>query len=473
MVAMMLARGRFTLILLALAIAVPVAARASSLPLHVETWAGYRYGGVDEGIKSPPSTMQRWVTYLDGGWPFNKHVCDVPGHPCKTVDYIDASNEYFGACGWSAAVVYGGLTQEHTLAESAWLHVRPPLTYATRIFNNRNNHCVAATPDTGLFVNKKSTSGPGNALAYFNAFMQNKYRDGWPDYLMDDDVDVFNDLWPTGLAAYEYTSWVDLQNAQAAFLGGEVRPNGQPQPLFFNGCSSNPAAATAVNLIKMRPNILGCITESNVNAKSIRNGRVEYSLDNCARVTLSRNGGIFVNGPDEDGGMLARRQSTAFNMLCYVPGREVFWEEEEWGGKYVNVFPEASIYPAQPLESMQLPGRCPDATISDDGQGHDGSQTAACTAHGHNDLLVGGLNVERREFGKCAKWGAPAGGCAVIWNLSDSPVSVRASWLKQRYSHEMQMIGGTIDEGGAITLTEHADPAHMSIPPYDALFLFQ
>lgn len=470
---MMISRGRFTLILLAFMFVVQLRAPASTVPLHVETWAGYRYGGVDEGVKSPPATMRRWVTYLDGGWPHNKYVCDVPGHPCKTVDYIDASNEYFGTCGWSTAVVYGGLTQQQTLAESAWLHVRPPLTYATRIFNNRNNHCAAGTPNTGLFINKNSRSGPGNALAFFNAFMQNRYRDGWPDYLMNDDIDVFNDLWPTGLGAYEYRSWVDLQNAQAAFLGGEVRRDGRAQNTFFNGCSSNPAAVTAVNLIKMRPNILGCITEANVNSKSIGNGRVQYSLDNCARVTLSANGGIFVNGPDEEGGMPARRQATAFNMLCYVPGREIFWEEEEWGGKYVNVFPEEAIYPTRPIQSMRMPGGCPDENISRSGAGHDGSGPSACTVHGHNDLLTDGFNVERREFAQCYNQSVPVGGCAVVWNLSPAAVSIRPGWLKQRYTREMEMLGGTIDEGGTVRFTGGITPAGISIPPYDALFLFQ
>jgi hypothetical protein len=258
------------------AVLAPVMALASSqrVPFHVETWAGYHYGGVNEGIDSPPSTMRKWVTYLDGGWPYNRDVCDVAGHPCKTVDYINVSNEYFGSCGWSAAVMYGGLTQQNTLAESAWLHVKPPPIYATRIFNNHYARCAAATANTGLFINKKSTSGPGNALAFFNAFMLKKYGNRWPDYLMNDDITLFNNLWPTGLAAYEYSSWVDLQNAQAAFLGGEVNHTGAPQDLFFNGCSGNPAAVTGVTLVKLRPNIVGCITEDNVTSDAVRNGRV-------------------------------------------------------------------------------------------------------------------------------------------------------------------------------------------------------
>lgn len=445
----------------------------ASIPHHVETWAGYRYGGVNEGIDSPASTMQQWVTFLEGGWPHNRDICNVRGHPCNSVDYLNASNEYFGACGWSEAVQYGGLTQQRTLAESAWLHVSDPITYATRIFNNRNSRCIARSADTGVFINKKSTRGPGNALSFFNAFMRKKYRGGWPDYLMNDDIDVFNDLWPTGLAAYEYRSWIDLQNAQAAFLGGEVNSTGVPQRLFFNGCSDNPAAATAVNLIKMRPNIAGCITEANVSAASIRNGRVQYSLDNCARVTLSASGGIFVNGPDEDGGMLARRQATAFNMLCYVPGREVFWEEEEWGGKYVNVFPEESIYPTQPLQSMRIPHDCPDERLSRTGEGHDAYGSSTCSMHGHNDLLIAGTGVERREFAQCYKWSALVGRCAVVWNLNGSPVTLEGNWLSRRYAHRMEMIGGTLDEGGKIRINAPASPSPVSIAPYDAIFFFQ
>jgi hypothetical protein len=450
----------------------PAVAANTHIPYHVETWAGYRYAGINEGIRSSGSTMRKWVTYLDGAWPYTRAVCDVDGHPCRTVDYINTSNEYFGTCGWSAAVVAGVLTQQHTLAESAWVHVGPPLTYVNRIFNNLYSHCVAATENTGLFINKKSISGHGNALAFFNAFMLKEYGKHWPDYLMNDDVSVVNDFWPTGLSAYEFSSWVDLQNAQAAFLGGEVTNTGKAQNLFFNGCSSNPATVTGVSLIKMRPNIVGCISENNVTSDNLRRGRVPYALDNCARVTLNRNGGIYVNGPDGDGGMLARRQATAFNMLCYAPGREVFWEEEEWGGKYVNVFPEEGIYPARPLQSMRTPSDCPDETIPRSGPGRGASTSDACTRNGHNDLLVGDPNVERREFAACYNRGAAIGHCAVIWNLNDQSVGVNTSWLLQRYAHIMRMNGGTIDEGGSITLTPFK-VTQFTVPPYDAVFLFQ
>lgn len=444
------------------------------VPYHVETWAGYHYGGVDEGVESARSTMWKWVTYLDGGWPYNRDVCDVRGHPCQTVDYINASNQYFGECGWSAAVVYGGLTQQHTLAESAWLHVKPPLAYATRIFNNHYTRCVAGTANTGLFINKKSVSGAGNALAFFNTFLNKRYRQRWPDYLMNDDVDLFNNLWPTRLSAYEYRSWLDLQNAQAAFLGGEVNKNGKPQNLFFNGCGDNPAAATGVTLVKMRANIVGCITEDNVNSSAFRNGRVLYSLDNCARVTLNPNGGIFVNGPNSEGGVVARRRATAFNMLCYVPGREVFWEEEEWGSKYVNVFPEEGIYPTLPIQSMRMPAHCPDEELSSTGPGNDGAGIDPCKAHGHNDLLISGTKtVERREFAKCYNRGKHIGRCAVILNADAWPVSVRSNWLTQRYAHTMDMNGGTIDAAGTVTLTKPITPAGTSIAGYDALFLFE
>lgn len=446
---------------------------AQRVPMHVETWAGYHYGGVNEGIASPPATMRKWVTYLDGGWPYNRDVCDISGHPCKTVDYLNASNEYFGTCGWSAAVVEGGLTQQNMLAESAWLHARPPLTYANRVFNNLYSKCTAGSPNTGLFVNKKSRSGAGNALAFFNAFMLKKYGQRWPDYLMNDDITVFNNLWPTGLSAYEYASWVDVLNAQAAFLGGLVRKTGTPEPLFFNGCANNPAAVTGVSLIKMRPNIVGCITENNTGKSALRNGRVLYSLDNCARVTLSAHGGIFVNGPDGDPGMMARRQATAFNMLCYVPSREVFWEEPQFGSKYVNVFPEQGIYPTQPLQSMSIPAQCPEADIALDGPGNTGSASTPCALHGHNDLLVAGLqNVERREFARCYNQAVPIGRCAVIWNLSDRSVTLPGGSLKQRYSRTMTMRGGTIDEGGTVALQPYA-PKNYTIPGFDALFLIQ
>jgi hypothetical protein len=467
-----IASPRTAPIVIALLALLVAPSRAQSVPLHVETWAGYHYGGVNEGAASPPSTIRKWVTYLDGGWPFNRNVCDVPGHPCLTVDYINASNEYFGQCGYSEAVAAGGLKQQGTLAESAWLHVKPPPTYANRIFNNLYSRCTPASPNTGLFINKKSRTGAGNALTFFNSFMLRKYGGRWPDYLMNDDITVYNNLWPTGHAAYEYSSWVDVTNAQAAFLGGEVNDKRLPQPLFFNGCGNNPAAVTGVSLIKMRPNIVGCITENNTGKDAIRNGRVVYSLDNCARVTLSAHGGIFVNGPDGDPGAIARRQATAFNMLCYVPRREVFWEEPQFGSKFVNVFPEQGIYPMRPLQSMRIPSRCPEEEIALDGPGIAYSSNP-CAVHGHNDLLVAGAqNVFRREFSQCYNQGVAVGQCAVIWNVNDKPVTMLEGWLKQRYSRTMTMNGGTIDERGTVAFRRFEARGY-TIPAYDALFLFQ
>ncbi|MGZ3550046.1 MAG: hypothetical protein ACXWNZ_17255, partial [Vulcanimicrobiaceae bacterium] len=450
-----------------------VPATDQRVPYHVETWVGYHYGN-NEGNSSPASTLRRWSTYVDGDSPYSYQVCNVTGHPCNSVVYVNTSNVYFGTCGWSDGVVNGGLTQQNTLSESAWLHASPAQTYSNRLFNKYSEHCTDASENTGLWINKKSIGGPGNALAWFNAYFQHNWGNAVPDYYMNDDTNIINAFAGHFGSASEYRSWVDLQNAQAAWLARETNKYGAAQKLFFNGCNTNPYVATAVTLVKMRPNIVGCVTEGNVSSVSMRNGRVIYSLDNCARVSLASNGGIFVNGPDEDGGIQARRQATAFNWLCYVRGRVVEWEEEEWGGQYANVFPEEGIYISQPIQSMQMPSGCPDANIPRDGPGNNGTNGNPCAVHGHNDLLVARTNnVYRREFVRCYDRGVAVGRCAVIWNMSDTLVRVGPDWLTQRYAHTMTMSGGTIDGRGTVNLTTPITPAGTAIAPYDALFLFQ
>jgi hypothetical protein len=442
------------------------------VPYHIETWVGYHYGN-NEGNSSPISTLRKWATYVDGASPFSYRVCNVVGHPCKSVVYVNMNNVYFGTCGYSEGAVYGGLTQQNTLAETAWVHKSSSLTYSTRAFGHYHVVCANETANTQLWLNKKSIKGPGNALAWFNSFYQRLFGSDVPDYYMNDDTNVIN-YYEDGQPVYEYKSWSDLQNAQATWMAGETNTHGVAQNTFFNGCNSNPYIEPAVTLVKARPNIVGCITEGNVSLDNVRNGRDVYSLDNCARVTLNSNGGIFVNGPDSESGVTARQQATAFNMLCYVPGRVVEWEEAEWGGRYANVFPEEGIYPTEPIQSMRMPSGCPDADIPADGPGNNGTNGSPCANHGHNDLLVPHTtNIYRREFARCYKQGVPVGRCAVVWNISDSSVTVGADWLSQRYTHKMTLNGGTIDEGGTATITTPYATAGTSIAAYDALFLFQ
>ena len=458
----------------------PASTDVQRAPFHVETWAVYRYSSMNEGRNSSPAVMRRWVTYLDA--PISSavvRVCNVPGHPCFSVVYVDNSVQFFGGCGYSDPVINGNLKQQGTLPESSWLHKSSDITYGNRVFYIYNEKkCTASAPDTAVLVNLKSR----DALAWMNAHYQREFGDSIPDYYMNDDIRTVNKF--SGSSAYEYSDWVDMQNAEASWLAGELNRKGQIQKVFFNGCDRNPYVAPAVQLVKMRPNIMGCENENGVNADDIRNGRDIYMLDNCARVSLNPNGGIFINGPDEEGtasspNIMARRQATAFNWLCYVPNRVIFWEQEEWGGQYVNVFPEEGVYTTQPAESMLMPGACPDATVGRGTPGNTGTSGDPCARHGHNDLLAPGTTkVFRREFGRCYNQGVAVGRCAVVWNMSDSAVTIRADWLKYSYAHMMTMNAGhdghgTIEDGGTITLTTPVTAVGQSIAPYDAIFLMQ
>jgi hypothetical protein len=442
-------------------------ALSNAVPLHIETWAGYYLGGSNEGRKSPAATIRRWVTYLESsnaGRPKSYAICNIAGHPCNSVAYVDTNNQYFGSCGWSDAVVNNGLSQQRPLPESAWLHASADLSYDNRLFNNYSAKCVPRTNDTGLWVNRKSDA----ASRYFNAYFQRQFGSSVPDYYFDDDTTLINVF--GGRQAYEYGSWRDLERAQAHWLGAERNRYGRAQNLFFNGCNNNPYIVPGTGLVKSKPNIDGCVSEGNVSSANISNGRDLYALDNCARVSLNRNGGIFVNGINGESNTAAYRiQVMAFTWLCYVPGRVVTWLDPE-GGDFVNVFPEEGIYPARPVQSMRFPSGCPDATISARGAGNDASSGDPCSVHGHNDLLLGGVtNVLRREFHACYNQGKPVGPCAVIWNMGETPVTLTPQWFTQRYRHKLTITGGTIDEGGRVSFTPlgRGEP----IAPYEALLL--
>jgi len=57
--------------------------------------------------------------------------------------------------------------------------------------------------------------------------------------------------------------------------------------------------------------------------------------------------------------------------------------------------------------------------------------------------------------------------------MTSSPVIVAGEWIEQKYAHTMTMHRGVIDEGGTVTLNSPTAIVGASIPPYDALFLFQ
>jgi hypothetical protein len=157
----------------------------------------------------------------------------------------------------------------------------------------------------------------------------------------------------------------------------------------------------------------------------------------------------------------SRRVQEATMLLAFAPGHLVDWADLEQGSTDLSVWPEESIYPTDPIESMREPrgGGC----LTGEG--------GVCAVGGHHDIQVA-AGVYRREFAKCAYHGTQFGRCAAIVNTTGQPVTVRRSWLRERYRHEIVFDGGDVQSGGTVALSgAKFTPGRTVIEADDAILL--
>ena len=148
-------------------------------------------------------------------------------------------------------------------------------------------------------------------------------------------------------------------------------------------------------------------------------------------------------------------------LLAFHPKQIVDWASFEPGSNRLDVWPEEGIYPTRPIQSMGVPR----------GRGCLAGTGVVCSRGGHRSLQVA-PGVYRREFRSCYERQIRFGGCATVMNTTGNYVTVRRSWLRQSYRHQMTFTGGDVQSGGAVGLTGAPfGPGAAFIPPNDAVLL--
>src|ERR1700694_1685190 len=502
-------------------------ANHSAVPLHVPNWA--YVGQFRENLSATVEEINRNLTYgEDAGAVGNPagNVASICGNsnarPCRSVLYLNANNATInnGKCGTrygeSVDFPYGHGNWLSHARESWYIHVAGTSSSpATRLYGVQRRPCGHRYSVTNYVINQ---ADPG-FIQWINDALQNSvFNDGLVKPDLYSALMVDNTL-PKQVRFYSYVGeerscgnpLKSLSNSEVKIVSNDCSmsaeypsdeayqkmhlvflnslrhsPNGpyhgQPFDTFYNGL-----VTPDMTLLVGGPHVLGGICEGCVvsggrpaSAKSIAN-----LLDIASHVNNKTTKSLVVlsSGSHDIGSqeqLRDRRLHRAALWLSFKEKQTISWANLEAGQPTQSPeWPEDFIYPRNPLQSM-LAGSA--------GQ------------HGAADLIVDGpypAAVYRREFTDCTVGtsgrAVPIGRCAVLLNLSSSPVAVQQDWLSAKYAHHLGFCSGfasyTDDPGcnpatsagdvlgahgtgpGALDMSSLPVRSGDTVPPRDAIFL--
>ncbi len=261
----------------------------------------------------------------------------------------------------------------------------------------------------------------------------------------------------------EASSSAALRAAHESMSAAMTHSSGQPFVQIDNTLPANPYLPQGLDMLN-HGGVHGLLKEGSPEY----NGKLDpyYStlLDEIAYVATQTNSFVVPLSYGHAGASTqqqSRRVQEATILLGYSPGHLVDWADLNQGSSDLSVWPEAGIYPTQPVQSMGTPG----GTDCLAGSG------AVCSTGGHNDLLVA-PGVYRREFAACYDQGTAIGPCATLVNTTAAPVTVASSWLTSSYDHQITFNGGDVQAGGTINATGATfTPGASTIGAQDGLLL--
>jgi hypothetical protein len=394
---------------------------SGTAPYHIETWAYDAWG--TEGATAPATLVARYVTYAESIG--NDKVltdCHTVAPRCKAIRRIDTSRDYTyeDPSGIIAAS-----------RESWWLHQAPYSDFSHRLRATLGGHIAYTTNQNVPAVQ-----------SFWRSYINRQYSAY--DGLMLDDMSPNIPELVYGTQATSVTELkTDLQviSMRETFARAMTRSNGSPWYIVENGVNPNPYLTRGLQRLQTPPNVHGLISEG----VPVRNGVISSWYRNLLDLMWQVNGtpGFIVllsYGRGTAANVSDRYVHTATIWLGYSPGHEVSWEDLE-GGTRLNVWPEETIYPATPVQSMTT---------------------------GNTNLLVQ-PNVWRREFRTCYMRGALWGHCAALVNTNSVAVGLRSTWLTQTYTNQIRVVGGDVqDSTAAVTLGTKPT----SIPANGAVLLY-
>jgi hypothetical protein len=428
-------------------------ARAASVPKppvtdqHIDTWAFD--DGCNGGARASSALIHKWVSFAEQncGPLASKALkdCHSGGQEyCYVIQYMDTD--------W----VYGqaDIPIRNSAPNSWWLH--SSTNRSTRVFGNQEGG--------GYLMNQTLPA----VRAWWRRYVRTYYNhdDG---LLMDDQSSSLSEelFYSTCKchSTYEIRSNTVLRDGHNAMSSELTHTNGAHFLQADNTLAPNPFLPQGLNMLDTSAGVDGLIGEGDPEQYGVLDPFYSTLLDQLAYV-LTKTTGFVVPMSDGKAGARtqtrSRRVQEATVLLAFEPGRMVDWADLEIGNKRLAVWPEEGIYPAgHALQTMTAPG----------GRGCLHGYGVVCSSGGHNNLEVA-PGVYRREFTSCDNQGAAFGACATIINTNAHAVTVQASWLRQRYHHEITLHGGDIQSGGKINLAgAKFAPGASKIPADDAILL--
>jgi hypothetical protein len=407
----------------------------AQVPVHTETWAYDDCG--NGGVGAPSALVRYWASYVEANCGINdarKALADCHSSStfhCQVMQYLDTNIIYYAACcfspqwpSWSA------------VAQESWYLHQP--SSSTRV----------STPafGGGYYDNQASAA----VQSFYESYVRAHYAR--VDGLFMDDQAPSLELKFVGANASssgEVSSDARVRSGHAAMSAALARSGrsgssqyentvpqcGEPDLPQGLGPSGNMVRAPVAGLVAE-----GCPTHA---------GRLSPFtaglLDDIAWVQNNTPGSIVVLSDGARGASYqtqSRMTQEAFELLGYKPGKMVSWPVLEQGSTSLSIWPEAGIYPTDPLQTMASPS----------GTGCLAATGAYCPTHGHNDLQVSS-GVYVREFARCYDQGRLFGPCAAVMNTTGSRSTVSSGWLNQPYHHHLTVSGGDVQSGGTIDLT--------------------
>jgi len=412
---------------------------SGSVPAHIPTMAFDEYLG--EGTNASSATVNQYVSYAEGGQGNAKATVDCDSGStknCLSVFYMDPNFLYASvSCAASQAQAVAAGSNE-----SWFVHEAGYSDAAHRVQGKYTQNCNGTTETTPVYL--MDDANPA-VISFFQSYIQS-IGDGWDVYFMDDTSGrVLTQAYGPGggfcannppnaycTTTAEYPTDASVVAAHDAFADGMNHVNGTPMKFLMNGVGFSGSTVENLSILQGSSRFIGAICEDCVvNANTLRPTMYANVLTAMAQIDAIP-GAAFVElntGYSAAGSSAQIHQrvvTTAIAWLGYSPGQTVVFANLEDNTKNLAVWPEDSIVPTAPVESM--------------------------TASASDIAVAPGVYV--REFAQCYNAGVAIGQCAAVLNSTASAVTVQSSWLKQKYTHLLGLTGGDISSGGSMSLTQ-------------------
>jgi hypothetical protein len=441
---------------------------ASTGPAHIPTWAFDDHFG--EGVNASPATVQQYLSYAEGGYGDDKaqQDCDGSGVPlCWSVFYFDPNFIYaspVASCQSqiSAEFLAAAAASENTQGDEWFVHEAGYTDAEHRVQGSYQQSCNGSTITTPVYLTNQLNSGVD---AFFASYMQT-YANDWDRFFMDDtSATVLTQAYGPGggfcandptdndwcLTTQEYPNDAAVVSAHEQLFEALSHVNGSAMEGAFNGVDFS--GTENLNLFPASDGrLMAAVCEDCVvSAGDLIPTNYARVLNVMAAINAIP-GASFVelsSGYSSAGSatqITQRLVTTAVAWLGFNGNGTIVFPNLEDNTNDLAIWPEDSIYPTQPLESM----------IS-----------------GAADIAVPtNASVWRREFSMCYLGGSAIGPCAALLNADSSPVTISAAWLKQSYGHCVTMSGGDIESEGTVSITQTTFSANTtSIPASGAVLL--